>query len=170
MTRLWLACVALTTVVAVSASASAPTAAQTPRIDTEKIATEIKADMAQLIAAFNARDAAGVASHDAPNIVQMVSGRENIVGAEADLLQDRREFEANPKARTTLSAESVEVARSGEMAVFRATYTYNFEDTHAGRTTQEGNYVAGYKLQPDGSWKIEWAISAETGPSRPAAP
>ena len=56
------------------------------------------------------------------------------------------------------------------MAVYRATYNSNFSNTRRKKTTTEtGNYVAGYRLQPDGSWKIEWAIYANT-PSRAGTP
>jgi ketosteroid isomerase-like protein len=166
-----LVCTAFSAMAVLSVGVTTISAAENPPTDTAKIATEIKADMAQLVADFNARDASRVASHDAPNIVQMVHGNPNIIGAEADLEADRQQFAADPTAHTLLSAENVEVAGSGDLAVYRATYKSTFTASPAGKPmTQEGNYVAVYKLQPNGSWKIEWAIAASTGSSRPATP
>ncbi len=140
-------------------------AAQNAPVDTGKIAAAIKADVAQLVADYNARDPVKTASHDAPNIVQMVHGGSNVVGQAADLASDRRQFAAHPKAQTSLSNDAVEVAASGEMAVYRATYSSTFTEKRTKKTrTETGNWVAGYQLQPDGSWKIGWAIYSATSP------
>ncbi|MGD0184228.1 MAG: DUF4440 domain-containing protein [Roseiarcus sp.] len=140
-------------------------AAQNAPVDTGKIAATIKADVAQLLADYNARDPVRTASHDAPNVVQMVHGGPNVVGQAADLASDRKQFAAHPKAQTTLSNDAVEVAASGEMAIYRATYNSTFTEKRTKRTwTETGNWVAGYRLQPDGSWKIEWAIYSTTSP------
>jgi ketosteroid isomerase-like protein len=142
-------------------------AAQSAPVDAGKVAAAVKADVAQLLVDYNARDPVKTASHDAPDIVQMVHGSPNVVGQAADLASDRKQFAANPMAHTTLSNETVDVAASGEMAVYRATYDSSFTNARTKKTrTETGNYVAGYRLQPDGSWKIQWAIYSNTR-SRP---
>lgn len=135
------------------------------KADTAKIADAIKADVKELVAAFNAHDAAKAVSHDAPDVVAMFHGSPNVVGAEADLALTKQQL-TDPAAKVEVSGESVDVAASGEMAVYRATYSYTMTDpTTKKLVTEPGNWLLGYKTQPDGSWKIAWNVVSSTGPT-----
>ena len=167
MTRLTLAGAALTVLLSASLVACTKPAADKPAADTGAIAAAIKADADQLVTDFNAHDAVKSASHDAPGMVAMFHGAANTVGADADLATTKQLFIDSPNTKFTVADETVDVPASGDMAVYRATYSYAFNDPKTKKPIVEtGNWLAGYKLQPDGSWKIAWDILAET----PAAP
>jgi len=70
-----------------------------------------------------------------------------------------------------VSDETVDVAAAGDMAVYRATYVYTSTDPKTKKpVTETGNWLVGYKPQPDGTWKIVWdVISDAPAASAPAA-
>ena len=172
MTRLTLAGAALTVLMSASLAACTKPAADKATAnqtaaDTGAIAAAVKADADQLVADFNAHDAVKSASHDAPGMVGMFHGTPNTVGADADLASTKQLFADSPKTTFSVADETVDVAASGDMAVYRATYSYAYNDAKTKKPINEtGNWVTGYKKQPDGSWKMAWEILAET----PAAP
>jgi hypothetical protein len=46
----------------------------------------------------------------------------------------------------------------------RANYAFRFTDPKTNKpTTEHGNRVMGYKVQPDGSWKLAWGVVSDTG-------
>jgi ketosteroid isomerase-like protein len=142
-----------------------PTAASAakPAVDTAKIAEAVKADAAQGAADFNAHDATKSVSHDAPDVVGMFHGQPNVVGPAADLASTKKLFAESPDAHYATANESVDVAASGDMAIYRATYTYTMTDPKTKKqVTETGNDVVGYKPQADGSWKVAWSIGADT--------
>src|SRR6478672_5055827 len=51
-----------------------------PAVDTAKVAEDVKADLHQLVADFNAHDAAKAVGHDAPDYVGMFHGQPNVRG------------------------------------------------------------------------------------------
>ena len=138
--------------------------------DTSKIADMIKADTAQLVEHFNARDAEKAVSHDAPDYVGMFHGMPNVIGPAADLALTKLQV-ADPASKITVSDETVDVASAGDMAVYRASYAYTATDPATKKpVTENGNWLLGYKPQADGSWKISWGVVSDTGPAPAAAP
>jgi ketosteroid isomerase-like protein len=171
MTKFQLAGAAMAALMAASLGACNKAEPAKPAVDTGKIADAVKADVAQLVADFNAHDATKVASHDSADVVQMAHGQANTVGAPADLASNRKGFAANSNPHVTVANEAVDVAAAGDMAVYRSTYVFTVTDQKTKKTvTENGNYVAGYKPQSDGSWKIAWAVISDTGPAVAAAP
>ena len=153
---------ALSILAAFSLAACAKPAAP---VDTAKIATAIKADWAKVTAAYNAGDADATVASDAPDIVNMIHGQANYSGVDTDLKASQRLFAAG-RPKEEFSNETVDVAASGDMAVYRATYAWSYTDPNTGKPVSEtGNEVAGYKKQADGSWKIAWTITADTPPA-----
>jgi ketosteroid isomerase-like protein len=141
----------------------------TPAADTGKIAAAVKADVDQLSNDFNAHDADRVAGHDAPDVVQMAHGGANTTGTAADLAANKQLFATDKIARVTLANTSVGVSAAGDMAVYRSTYVYTFTNPKTkAPDTESGNYLAGYKRQPSGAWRIEWSVLSNT-PAPPAA-
>jgi ketosteroid isomerase-like protein len=148
---------------ACSAKVAAPSEA-----DNAKIADAVKADATQLVADFNARDAEKAVSHDAPDYVGMFHGMPNVVGPEADLALTKQQL-ADPAAKVAVSDEDVSVAAAGDRALWRATYAYTFTDPKTKEvTTENGNWLLGYRKQGDGSWKIAWGVVSDTGPAAAA--
>jgi ketosteroid isomerase-like protein len=169
MTKVRLAAV-MAALLAGSLSACNSAGPAKPAVDTSKIADAVKADANQLATDFNSHDAAKAVSHDAPDVVVMFHGTPNGVGPAADLAATTQLFKDNPDAKFTLTNETVDVAASGDLAVVRSTYTYEFTDPKTKKpATETGNFIMGYRPQPDGSWKIAWSIGADT-PQSPAAP
>jgi hypothetical protein len=72
-------------------------------------------------------------------------------------------------ANLSVSNEVVDVAKAGDMAVYRATYAYSFTDPKTkSPTTEHGNWVLGFKPVEGGAWKVSWAVVSDT-PTRAAA-
>jgi ketosteroid isomerase-like protein len=146
--------------------AAAPAAA----VDKAKITEAVKADANGLITAFNARDADKAVSHDAPGMVGMFHGTPNVVGAEEDLKMTKQQFAENSVANIKLSDETVDVADSGDMAIYRASYAFTGQDPKTKKAISEGgNWVVGYAKQSDGSWKIAWNVVSDAKPAAAGA-
>jgi ketosteroid isomerase-like protein len=125
-------------------------------------AADVTADAHQIIAAFNAHDAAAAVSHDAPNFVGMFHGAPNYLGPAGDLAITKMQV-ADPAAKVVATNETVDVGASGDLAVYRATYAYTFTDAGTKAVmTEQGNWLLGYRLQPDKSWKVIWSMVSNT--------
>lgn len=150
------------------AFAAAGTASSTGAgsVDTAVIAETVKTDVAQLIAGINAHDAAKATAYDAPNVISMECGRPTTIGVEADREGLKMGFAHNPLWRVSLIDETVDVAGSGDLAVYRG--TYNEDSSRAGvPMTHKMNFIAEFRRQSDGSWKIAWYIVSNMGQSHP---
>ncbi|MHB8528914.1 MAG: YybH family protein [Caulobacteraceae bacterium] len=170
MTRFQLAGAAMIALAAVSLGACNKAAATKPAVDTTKIADAIRADAVQRIADVNAHDPAKIAGHDATDAVWMFHGRPNAVGPAAIEASFKQTFATNPDLHVTATNPIVDVAASGDLAVYRATTVATFTDPKTKKpVTTTSNSLSGYKLQPDGTWKIEWSVVCDTAPA-PAAP
>jgi ketosteroid isomerase-like protein len=133
-----------------------------------KTTEEAGATVAAISAAYNAHDAARVASHDAPDYVSMFHGFATATGPAADIASVKEQFK-DPAAKFYLTVRDIDVARSGEMAVVRSTYVYDFTDPKTKIVTSEtGNWIIGLKRQPDGSLKMVWSIGADVPKPTPA--
>jgi len=119
------------------------------------IAETIKADVAQLVAGINAHDPIKTTAYDAPDVISMECGSPSTVGIEADREGFRLGFQHDPLWRVSLIDETVDVARGGDMAVYRGTYN---EDNGSDGVlmTHKTNFIAEFKRQADGSWRIVW--------------
>jgi len=132
------------------------------KADTSKAEAAVRADIAKLVEEFNAHDAKAAVAHDAPDEVSMFHGTPNTVGPEADLMITTKQMQ-DPLAKIAVSNEKVDVANSGEMAVYRAEYAYTMTDAKMKKPVIErGNWLVGYKTQADGSWKIAWNVVSNT--------
>ena len=135
-------------------------------VDTAAIAETIKTDIAQLVAGINAHDAVKATAYDAPNIISMECGSPAAVGVEADREGFKRGFAHDPFWRVSLIGETVDVASSGDLAVYRG--TYNEDNSRAGvLMTHKTNFIAEFRRQSDGSWKIVWYSVSNMEQSHP---
>lgn len=134
--------------------------------DRAKIAETIKAYVAQIVDGLNAHDAVKTTAYDAPNIIAMECGSPSIIGAKADREGFREGFAHDPLWKVHLISETVDVAGSGDLAVYRG--TYNEDNGRAGRLmTHKTNFIAEFKRQRNGSWKMDWYVVANMEKSHP---
>ncbi|HLZ51904.1 MAG TPA: hypothetical protein VKP61_14220 [Candidatus Acidoferrum sp.] len=130
------------------------------------IAETIKSDVAQLVAGLNAHDPVKTTSFDASNVISMECGSPSTVGIEADREGFKTGFAHDPFWKVSLINETVDVASSGDLAVYRG--TYNEDNSHAGvLMTHKTNFIAEFKRQSDGSWKIVWYSVSNMEQSHP---
>ncbi len=134
--------------------------------DTAAIAQTIKADVAQVVAGINAHDAVKTTAYDAPDVISMECDSPSIVGVEADREGFKDGFAHDPLWRVALIDETVDVAGSGDMAVYRG--IYNEDNSRNGvLMTHKTNFLAEFKRQSDGSWKIAWYSVSHLEKSHP---
>ncbi|MEO5937584.1 MAG: nuclear transport factor 2 family protein [Sphingomonas sp.] len=130
--------------------------------DVAKTTDQARTSVAGISAAYNAHDAVKAASYDAPDYVSMFHGFGTAVGPAADIASMKEQF-ADPAARFDLNIQSVDVSKAGDVAVVRSLYQYTFTDPKTKKPSSEnGNWVAGFKRQADGSLKLAWSIGANT--------
>ncbi len=148
------------------AAAGIASSSRAVSVDTAAIATRVKTDVAQLIAGINAHDAARATAFDAPNVISRECGRPSSVGVEADREGLKMGFAHTPSWRVSLIDETVDVAGSGDLAIYRG--TYNEDSNREGvPMTHKMNFIAEFRLQSDRSWKIAWYIVSNMGQSHP---
>jgi ketosteroid isomerase-like protein len=137
------------------ALATSESSAAVASVDVSVIAETIKRDVAQLVAGLNAHDAVTTTAYDAANVVSMECGSPSTIGIEADREGFKKGFAHDPDWRVSLVDETVDDASSGDLAVYRG--TYNEDNGRAGvMMTHKTNFIAEFKRQSDGSWKIIW--------------
>lgn len=120
------------------------------------IADTIKKDVAQLVAGLNAHDAVKTTAFDTDDVVSMECGSPSTVGLEADREDFRTGFAHDPRWKVSLIRETVDVAGSGDMAVYRGTYNEENSSTAGVLMTHKTNFIAEFKRERDGSRKIVW--------------
>lgn len=158
----WNSSVILLTCCAIGAASSRTT----KPADTATIAATIRSDVAQVVAGLNAHDAVKGTAFDAPNIVAIECGSTPIVGIEADRAGFKEMFDHDPSWKASLIDENVDVASSGDLAVYRG--TYHEDSSHAGvPMTHRTNFLAEFKRQSDGPWQMVWYSVSNMEPSHP---
>ena len=143
---------------------------QTTHRDGAKAADEVKANMTELVAAFVARDADKAVSWDAPDFVGMYHGTPNVVGQEADRAVTKQQV-ADPAMKLSVSDPVVDAAASGDLVVWRATYTYTYTDPATKQPrTEVGNWLVGWKRAADGKMQEAWSVVSDTPAPAATAP
>lgn len=129
------------------------------------LASTIKADIAEIIAGINAHDPARATKFDAPDLVSMESGRPPSIGAAADKAGIAMAFKYAPDWRLGLIDETVDVSDAGDMAVYRSTYNEDSAGEDGTAMTHKVDYIAGFKRDADGAWRIHWSVVCAQSPS-----
>ena len=137
--------------------------------DTAKVATEVKAVAAEIIAAYNAHDPRKTAAYDAPDYLGLIHGIPVLHGEQADA-DAMTELMKDPANRFTLGEATVIVAKAGDMAVFNAPYDSAWTDPKSHRLMAEkGTWIGVFTRQGDGTMKLSRSIGVDSGPAAPAA-
>lgn len=132
--------------------------------DIAKARDAVLADAHEILAAMNAHDPDRVVSHDEPGIIGMMAGGPNFTGREQDRAAARQQV-ADPAMKLAVSEETVDMAASADLAVYRSTYIYTSTDPKTKKLgVEHGNWLLGYRKQPDGSWKVAWTVISNTSP------
>jgi ketosteroid isomerase-like protein len=140
-----------------------------PTVDVAAVELAVRGYANQLVADLNARDADKAVARDAADIVNMQHGVANYVGIDADLAMTKQ-IVSDPNMKISVSNEVVDVAASGDLAVYRSTYSYTFTKPGTQEaTTETGNFLLGYKMQDDGELKLAWTLLSDTPAPAPAA-
>lgn len=154
--------------IAIAALAFAPATACTapqdadPAIDTVAVEEEVRQSIDRTVAAFLNRDVDGATEHLADEYVGMFHGQPNILGKAAEIEVTKTQV-ADPALNLTVSNEEVEVAEAGDMAIYTATYSYNFTDPETEEpSTETGNWILVYKRQADGKMKATTGVVTDT--------
>ena len=129
------------------------------------IAAVIKAEVAEIVAGINTKDIDEATKFDAPDLVSMESGREPSVGAQADREGLSMAFKYTPSWHLSLIDQTVDVAKAGDLAIYRGTYA---EDSMRDGVpyAHKGNYVAGFRRDANGMWRVHWSVIAWQSPSK----
>jgi ketosteroid isomerase-like protein len=129
----------------------------TPAQTATPIDAKIRAEVAEIVAGINSKNIDKATKYDAPDLVSMESGRTPSIGAKADHDGLAMTFKYAPNWHLKLIDETVDVAKAGDMAVYRGTYV---EDSLRDGVpfTHTGNYVAGFLHDPDGVWRVHWSV------------
>ena len=108
----------------------------------------------EILAALEARDSATVASNYAPDAVLATPGRPAVRGGEAVSKAIRNDM-ADPNFKLSVSDGKTDVAASGDPAYRRVSLTVTYTNPQTKQAEQsEGTYLAVFRKQADGSWKI----------------
>ena len=91
----------------------------------------------------------------------------NVIGQEADRAITKEQV-ADPGMKFSVGDEAIEVAASGDLAVWRATYSYTFTDPKTKQPkTEVGNWVVMWKRGSDGAMKETWSVVSDTPAAAP---
>lgn len=134
------------------------------RTSQSAVASQIKADVAQIVEGINSKDLAKATKFDAPDLISMESMRAPSSGAKTNHDGLAMVFKYTPSWHLRLIDEAVDVAKSGDMAIYRSTYS---EDSTRDGTpfTHKVNYIAGFSRDPDGMWRVHWSVVCAQSPS-----
>lgn len=138
---------------ALAASAAAAAAQETADPSAATIEA-IRALEAEAVAAANARDLDRVAALYASDAVIVSAGEQTIEGRAA-FRAHLEPLRSVPLVEVEKSPDRIEAAASGDMAIVQGRYRNRYGDPAANRVaTASGIYVAIYRRQPDGRWRI----------------
>jgi uncharacterized protein (TIGR02246 family) len=125
-----------------------------PPPDTRKAdEAAIRAASADWSKAAQARDLDKTLSYYSEDAIYMVNDGALVRGKDSLRMAWQPEL-ASPGTTLTWETTSVEVARSGDIAYEYGTYTQVTEEKKGKPKEEKGKYVAVWKKQRDGSWKV----------------
>jgi ketosteroid isomerase-like protein len=137
-----------------------------PATDRAAIAETVRHDVAEIVAGINAHDVDRATRFDASDIVSMEAGRPPSSGIASEREGLAMAFKYAPSWRLALVDETVDVANSGEMAVYRSTYDENSSDNGVAKTHRV-NFIAGFERRDNGAWQVKWSVVSAQGSSHP---
>jgi ketosteroid isomerase-like protein len=141
---------------------------QAAPVDTAKEEAAINAQIDAINAGIKAKDPAKITSIDADDIRGYGGGGPDVMSKDEDQKADKALI-ADPGYGGSVKGEHVEIAKSGDLAV--QTGSWDFTGTNPATKAvehQTGHWVAGWRKDKDGGWKLA-AVSAAPSFVAPAA-
>lgn len=117
------------------------------------VADKIRTEVAVIVAGINAHDVDQATRYDADDIISMESGRPASNGIVDERKGLSQAFHNAPTWRLTLIEETVDVANSGEMAIYRSTYNEESVDNGV-PMTHRVNFIAEFRRHNKGEFKV----------------
>jgi uncharacterized protein (TIGR02246 family) len=120
---------------------------------------------------YSSKDINKIAAHYADDAILMVPGGPSTSGKEA-IQKSLQQMVADPAMALKFESTRVDVAKSGDLAYTRGTYTFAFTDPQTHKVINDhGSYVTAYRKELDGTWKAVADIAtSEVPPAAPAPP
>jgi uncharacterized protein (TIGR02246 family) len=135
--------------------------------NTDAAAAAVKNVEAEMLAAFQAKDAAKLSSHYASDAILAIPGR-TVKGTEA-ITKANTDDLADPAFSLSFINDKTDVAASGDLAYTSGTFNVSYTDPKTKAVVKgAGTYVTVFRKQADGSWKAVADIATPGAP--PAAP
>jgi len=155
--------------IAAAALAGGLAACQKPAaaVDPSKETAAIQAQIDAFNAAARARDAEKMTAMDAPDF-KGYGGGPDVTGRDEDLKATKAQV-ADPAYAFVVKAEHTDVAKSGDLAL--QTGTFDASGTNPATKAVEhvtGHYVAGWKKDDQGTWRLA-EVSSAPAAAAPAA-
>ena len=121
------------------------------------IATKVAAEVAEMVAGINSKNADLATKYDAPDIIVMESFSPPAIGRAADRSGYVDSFKQNEGWSIIKIDETVDVSKGGDLVVYRG--TYNEEAINSGvLMTHRVDYLAGFRQDADCVWRMYWAV------------
>ncbi|HEV7157592.1 MAG: YybH family protein [Dongiales bacterium] len=132
-----------------------------PMVDHTKAAEDVKAAVRNLVAGINAHNPDQATAGETADAIGMEAGRPDTLGRSQDRAGFKMSFAQSPSWRVGLIDENVDVARSGDMAIYRG--LYHEDSVNDGvPMTHKVHFIAELRRQADGSWKMPWYVVSPT--------
>ena len=124
----------------------------------------------EMLAAFQAKDAAKLTSYYASDAVLAIPGR--TVNGTAAITKANTDDLADPAFSLTFTNDRTDVAASGDLGYTNGTYNVSYTDPKTKKVVRgAGTYVTVFRKQADGSWRAVADIATPGAPpAAPAAP
>ena len=153
--------------IAVSAVLALTGCIRQPGTSTAKVADEVRKDAAELVADYNAQNAAAAAAWDAPDYVGIYHGTANTVGPAADFAGMKAAMAA-AKVYWQTGEPKVTVSKAGDIGIFEAPYSFTITTPEGAVSKESGNWIAIFKRGDDGKLKLWRSIGSDTPAAKPA--
>ena len=168
MTKLQLAGVATAAIMAASLGACTPPNTK-PAVDVTKEAAAISGIFDAETAGLKAKDVDKATSADSDDYLGFYPGYAPVKGRDGDIAANKQAF-SDPAYTYSQKSTRLDVAASGDMA----TQVGTFEQSATNPVTKKventsGNWVATWRKNADGVWKLTAVAETEAPPSAPAA-
>ena len=150
--------------VACAQPAPPPTPPPDTRADDE---AALRATIKEWAAAAQAKDAAKFVSFYADDAVVMMAGAPDISGMAA-IREGIGAMMQDPHFALSFEPDNVVVARSGDLAYETGPYSMTMTGADKKAATERGHYVAVWRKQSDGSWKVAVDAPLSDPPGNPA--
>lgn len=131
--------------------------------DVSKAKQAVETVESEMLANFQAKDAAKLTSHYSGDAVVATPGRPAAKGTDAIERINGQDF-SDPNFRLDFKNEHTDVADSGDLAFTQGTFNVTYTDTKSGKPVSgAGTYVTVFRKQSDGSWKAVADIATPSG-------